>query len=114
METAGAADAETIRQRAYELWERDGRPEGRDTEYWLRAEAALVQEAGAGLESPPGRPAAGLAEPPASGSFGQSASPAGTAGARESSATGSAAAERVSENRADYVQQRRTRKKADT
>ena len=28
-----------IRQRAYELWEDEGRPEGRDRIHWLRAEA---------------------------------------------------------------------------
>ena len=27
-----------IRQRAYELWERDGRPEGRDDAHWQQAE----------------------------------------------------------------------------
>lgn len=27
-----------IRQRAYELWERDGRPEGRDHAHWQQAE----------------------------------------------------------------------------
>lgn len=30
-----------IEQRAYELWETDGRPMGRDVEHWLRAEAEL-------------------------------------------------------------------------
>lgn len=32
---------ERIRQRAYELWEREGRQPGRDEEYWQRAEAEL-------------------------------------------------------------------------
>ncbi len=32
---------EQIRQRAYELYEQDGRQEGRDQEYWLRAEAEI-------------------------------------------------------------------------
>ena len=27
-----------IRERAYLLWEQDGRPAGRDVEFWLRAE----------------------------------------------------------------------------
>lgn len=29
----------TIRERAYYLWEQDGRPHGRDIEYWSRAAA---------------------------------------------------------------------------
>lgn len=32
---------ERIRQRAYELYEQEGRQEGRDEEYWLRAEAEV-------------------------------------------------------------------------
>ncbi len=28
-----------IRQRAYEIWEAEGRPEGRERIHWLRAEA---------------------------------------------------------------------------
>ncbi len=30
-----------IRQRAYELYEQEGRQEGRDQEYWFRAEAEI-------------------------------------------------------------------------
>ena len=29
----------SIRQRAYEIWEAEGRPEGRERIHWLRAEA---------------------------------------------------------------------------
>ena len=32
---------EQIRQRAYELYEQEGRQEGRDEEYWFRAEAEI-------------------------------------------------------------------------
>ncbi len=32
---------ELIRQRAYELYEQEGRQEGRDQEYWFRAEAEV-------------------------------------------------------------------------
>jgi len=32
---------EQIRQRAYELYEQEGRQDGRDQEYWLRAEAEV-------------------------------------------------------------------------
>lgn len=33
---------EEIRRRAYELYEQDGRQEGRDREHWLRAEAEVL------------------------------------------------------------------------
>ena len=33
-----------IRERAYHLWEADGRPEGREQEYWERAEAMVDEE----------------------------------------------------------------------
>jgi len=32
-----AHDEQTVRETAYFLWENDGRPEGRDQEYWYRA-----------------------------------------------------------------------------
>jgi hypothetical protein len=40
-----------IRERAYHLWEADGRPDGRDKEHWERAEELIGMEehAGAGL-----------------------------------------------------------------
>ena len=36
--------AHRIRERAYRLWEADGRPEGREQEYWERAEAMEESE----------------------------------------------------------------------
>lgn len=33
---------EEVEHRAYELWEREGRPEGRDIEHWLTAERQLL------------------------------------------------------------------------
>ena len=33
-----------IRERAYHLWEADGRPEGREQEYWEQAEAMVRKE----------------------------------------------------------------------
>jgi hypothetical protein len=33
---------EEIRRRAYELYEQDGRQDGRDHEHWLRAEAEVL------------------------------------------------------------------------
>ncbi|HEV2335878.1 MAG TPA: DUF2934 domain-containing protein [Stellaceae bacterium] len=32
------------RERAYEIWERAGRPEGKATEHWLQAEAEITAE----------------------------------------------------------------------
>ena len=44
------ADEQRIRERAYHLWEVDGRPEGRDAEYWERAREleAIASNPGAG------------------------------------------------------------------
>ena len=36
-----AAGKEQIRARAYELWEREGRPHGRDRQHWEQAEREL-------------------------------------------------------------------------
>lgn len=33
-----------IRQRAHELWEQAGRPRGRETQFWSRAEAEVVDD----------------------------------------------------------------------
>jgi hypothetical protein len=35
---------EEIRQRAHELWERAGRPDGKHEEHWLTAERELQQQ----------------------------------------------------------------------
>ena len=40
-----------IERRAYEIWERDGRPEGREEEHWRQAEQELA--GGQGGEEPP-------------------------------------------------------------
>ncbi|HMJ90040.1 MAG TPA: DUF2934 domain-containing protein [Candidatus Acidoferrum sp.] len=32
---------ESIARRAYEMWESEGRPDGRDYDHWLQAEAML-------------------------------------------------------------------------
>jgi hypothetical protein len=39
--TAEADRLQRIREVAYDLWERDGRPGGREHEFWLRAEALV-------------------------------------------------------------------------
>ena len=36
-----------IRERAYEIWVREGRPHGRDAEHWQKAEAEIAAESGA-------------------------------------------------------------------
>lgn len=38
-------DEATIHERAYLLWEQEGRPDGRETEFWTRAEAAVTDSA---------------------------------------------------------------------
>ena len=37
---------ERIRQRAHEIWESEGRPEGRDADHWSRAEEELRNQTG--------------------------------------------------------------------
>jgi hypothetical protein len=37
-----------IAKRAYELWEKAGKPEGQETEQWLQAEREVMQRQGAG------------------------------------------------------------------
>ncbi len=45
------ADKEArIRQRAYEIWQRQGQPQGRDAEHWRQAEAEIMAEADAAVE----------------------------------------------------------------
>ena len=41
-----------ITERARQLWEEDGCPEGRDIEYWLKAEEELAPHSIAGEEDP--------------------------------------------------------------
>lgn len=38
-------EAECIKKKAYELWEHDGRKQGRDLEHWLNAEKTVKVEA---------------------------------------------------------------------
>ncbi len=40
MPTHRATDETAIREQAYYFWEQDGRPHGRETEYWMRAVVA--------------------------------------------------------------------------
>jgi hypothetical protein len=33
---------QAIRERAYAIWEEEGRPDGKDLDHWLRAEAEII------------------------------------------------------------------------
>ena len=46
-------DHEKIRVIAYELWERDGAPEGRDEDYWHAAVKLLSDEAAGTVSDDP-------------------------------------------------------------
>jgi hypothetical protein len=41
-----AENDKRIRDRAHEMWEADGRPEGRKEQYWLRATEVIEAESG--------------------------------------------------------------------
>jgi hypothetical protein len=45
-------DDERVRQRAFEIWEREGRPEGRHDENWYQASRELEAEGDEGGQSP--------------------------------------------------------------
>ena len=53
---ADADVRERVRQRAYSLWEQEGRPEGQAEDHWRRAEAEVGVNPGD--EAPPGTPGA--------------------------------------------------------
>ncbi len=56
--SASDGDLETrIRDRAYQLWEQEGRPDGREEEFWLRAQADVTSGDGAVAEQAPQEPA---------------------------------------------------------
>lgn len=66
--SSNAMSQDTIRARAIELWERRGRPEGYDAEFWLQAERELSMGSNrAGVSANADAPASG------SGSDGPSA-----------------------------------------
>ncbi len=48
---------ERIKQRAYEIWESEGRPHGKDEEHWHLAAAEIRGETAVGGEAPTPRPA---------------------------------------------------------
>ncbi len=56
-----------VRERAYAIWESEGRPQGRHREHWWRAEREILAELSppAAVRPAPRRRAAGSARPPA-------------------------------------------------
>jgi hypothetical protein len=44
MRTTMIVDQEKIRERAHDLWERAGRPDGGEDHFWLEAERQLKEE----------------------------------------------------------------------
>lgn len=53
-------DEDKIRDRAYQLWDLSGKPEGREQEFWYQAERELAEE----TEVDTSREAAALDLPP--------------------------------------------------
>ncbi|HLY47419.1 MAG TPA: DUF2934 domain-containing protein [Stellaceae bacterium] len=41
---AGFWHEERIRERAYEIWDHAGRPEGKELDFWLQAEAEITAD----------------------------------------------------------------------
>lgn len=61
-------DEDRIRQRAYEIWEREGRPHGEELKHWLSAFEELGSGAAGGkgvkaAAAKPGKPAAKASKP---------------------------------------------------
>lgn len=56
----GGISDEAIKERAYHIWVREGRPHGRDFEHWVQAqvelEAELPQRNGAAAKAKPAAP----------------------------------------------------------
>ena len=71
--------AKRIAERAYQLWEQEGRPEGRDREHWMEAERSL--DGSGAAESAQGVPSGASTSR-------ASHSPAGAETARERDAPG--------------------------
>lgn len=56
---------ERIRLRAYEIWEREGRPEGREVEHWERARSEIGAERSTRTQGVPAARVLGTAPPAA-------------------------------------------------
>ena len=64
-----------VRQRAYQIWEEEGRPEGREAEHWRRAEVEVEESRNRTL-SPRGTPKIPEVEAPGAAPPGGVAKPA--------------------------------------
>jgi hypothetical protein len=53
MDQAQMPIEDRVRVRAYELWENDGRPDGRSEHYWHRARVEIDQGVGQSTDTPP-------------------------------------------------------------
>jgi hypothetical protein len=47
---------ERIRERAYQIWEREGKPHGRDAEHWQQAASEVDAEVAASADADVGEP----------------------------------------------------------
>jgi hypothetical protein len=45
---------QAIQERAYAIWEEEGRPDGKDWDHWLRAEAEIISSIEEAKEEPTG------------------------------------------------------------
>ena len=74
-------DEDDIRRKAYEIWESEGRPEGRHDEHWRRAEEEVdaedqkAQVGGTGPIHQPGPPTTGADAQPSADTAGEAGSP---------------------------------------
>lgn len=70
---------EHIREKAYAIWEKEGRPHGRDQAHWYEAEkeagSQSPQQAGAGRQSSPARESSPTRQGKAEPATGASAKP---------------------------------------
>ncbi len=64
----GQLSEDRIRRRAYQIWEEEGWPQGRDAEHWSRAEREIVQGAGPSPEAAAEEDRSRAVAPPKSGS----------------------------------------------
>lgn len=58
MTSGNEIDTEAIRRRAYEIWEREGRPEGQAEAHWFAAQADMAEDPD--LPGSPGGSASGI------------------------------------------------------
>lgn len=62
---SNGANGPSVAERAYAIWESEGKPHGHDMEHWLRAEAEAAPKPKAKPAARPRKPAAKTASKPA-------------------------------------------------